>query len=332
MKAVVLVGGFGTRLRPLTLTRPKQMLTLNGVTMIERVMTTLASHGVDEAVLALGYRPDVFTNAFPDGTISGVRMHYAVESEPLNTGGAIGFAARSARFDETFLAVNGDVLTDLDIGALIELHRSSGAEGTIALTQVDDPSRFGVVPIDSDGRVEAFIEKPPADEAPTDWINAGTYILEASVLARMPEGESISIERAVFPDMVSDGRLFALQAPGYWVDAGTPESYLKVGLDMINGVRFSEYGVSADSGAGPGAVIEDSIVEAGCYVAAGAVVRGSMICEGAKVGVGATVVDSIVGPGAVIGDGCEISEYSVVGDSEAVPDETVLRSARFPSA
>ncbi|MEZ5341701.1 MAG: nucleotidyltransferase family protein [Acidimicrobiales bacterium] len=224
MKAVVLVGGFGTRLQPLTLARPKQMLPMNGETMLERVLAKLAAGGVDEAVLALGYRPEVFTNAFPDGMIAGIKMHYAVEPEPLDTAGAIGFAARAAGFDDTFIAVNGDVLTDLDIGELVAKHREWGGEGTIALTPVDDPSRFGVVPIDADNRVEAFIEKPPADEAPSNWINAGTYVLEASVLDRIPEGVRVSIERQVFPEMVASGRLFALQSSAYWVDAGTPRA------------------------------------------------------------------------------------------------------------
>lgn len=162
MRAVVLVGGEGTRLRPLTLTVPKQMLPIVEQPMIERVLGHLAAHGIDAAVLSLGYRPDAFTDAYPDGVIAGVRSQYAVEPSPLDTAGAIRFAAEHAGMDGTFVVLNGDVLTDFDITELVAFHREHGAEGTIGLTPVDDPSSFGVVPTDDEGRVQAFIEKPPA--------------------------------------------------------------------------------------------------------------------------------------------------------------------------
>ncbi len=162
MKAVVLVGGEGTRLRPLTLSSPKQMLPIVGVPMIERVLGHLAAHGVDEAVLSLGYLPDAFMEAYPDGRAVGVRLTYAVEPEPLDTAGAVRFAAKYAGIAETFVVVNGDVLTDLDLTSLVAFHRQRGAEGTIALHPVSDPSAFGVVPTDEEGRVMAFVEKPPA--------------------------------------------------------------------------------------------------------------------------------------------------------------------------
>ncbi len=331
MRAVVLVGGFGTRLRPLTLSAPKQMLPVNGITMLERVITNLARGGVTEAVLALGYLPEVFQENFPSGEIAGVKMHYAVEPEPLDTGGAIGFAARFAGFtDDTFIALNGDVINDLDIAALVEQHRAFGGEGTIHLTPVEDPSRFGVVPIDDRGRVEAFIEKPPAGEAPSNWINAGTYVLEPSVLDRMPEGEKVSIERAVFPDMVADGKLFAVQADGYWVDAGTPESYMKVALDLVNGTRSSEPAVAADATIEDGATVENSIVGSGAVIEAGASVIGSMIQRGARVGAGAKIVDSIVGPNALIGPAAELSELTVVGDSVVVEASSSHSGAKLP--
>ena len=209
MKAVVLVGGEGTRLRPLTLSAPKQMLPIVGVPMIERVLGHLARHGVDEAVLSLGYLPDAFMEAYPDGRAAGIRLFYAVEPEPLDTAGAVRFAATLAGIAETFVVVNGDVLTDLDLTSLVAFHRERRAEGTIALHPVADPSAFGVVPTDEEGRVTAFVEKPPRDEAPTNEINAGTYVLEASVLARIPEGGRVSIERETFPAMVRDRRLFA---------------------------------------------------------------------------------------------------------------------------
>ncbi len=161
MRAVVLVGGLGTRLRPLTTSMPKQMLPVVHLPMVERVLAHLALHGIEDAVLSLGYRPDAFVSAYPDGHCAGVSMHYAVEPEPRDTAGAVRFAADHAGIEERFLVVNGDILTDLDVGKLIKFHDRNGAEGTIALHQVDDPSAFGVVPTDHDGRVAAFIEKPP---------------------------------------------------------------------------------------------------------------------------------------------------------------------------
>ena len=331
LRAVVLVGGFGTRLRPLTLSAPKQMLPVNGVTMLERVITNLGRHGVTEAVLALGYLPEVFQEAYPTGEIAGVKLHYAVESEPLDTGGAIGFAARSAGFtDDTFIALNGDVINDLDISGLVAKHKAFGGEGTIHLTPVDDPYRFGVVPIDGQGRVEAFIEKPPADEAPTNWINAGTYVLEPSVLDRLPEGAKVSIERAVFPDMVSDGVLFAVQEAGYWVDAGTPESYLKVALDLVNGIRAAEPAIAADATIADGATVINSIIGFGAIIEADAFIEGSMIQRGATIGEGAKVINSIVGPNALVGSNAELYDLTVVGDSVTVEPGSKHTAAKLP--
>ena len=221
MRAVVLVGGFGTRLRPLTLGTPKQMLPVVDRPMIEWVVGHLAEHGVDEAVLSLGYKPDAFTEAYPDATCAGVRLTYAVEDEPLDTAGAIRFAATEAGIDERFLVVNGDVLTDLDVGALVRFHDAHGGAGTLHLIPVEDPSRYGVVPTDADGRVQAFVEKPSRDEAPSHWINAGTYVLEPEVLDRIaPEGR-VSVERETFPALAAEGTLYGYEAETYWVDAGT---------------------------------------------------------------------------------------------------------------
>ncbi len=330
MKAVILVGGFGTRLRPLTLTTPKQMLPVVGQPMIERVVAGLARHGVTDAVLALGYRPDQFSDAYPDGTIAGVRMHYAIESEPLDTAGAIAFAAREAGFEnETVIAVNGDILTDQDVTALLELHRATGAEGTIALSPVDDPSRFGVVPIDDDGRVEAFIEKPPADEAPTNWINAGTYVLEPSALARVEPGRKVSIERETFPDMVAEGVLYAKQLDGYWVDAGKPDAYFRVALDYTNGVRGTEAAVASDATVADDASVTDSIVEAGATIGAGVTLVRSMITAGATVEAGARLTDTIVGARSTVGPGCTLTDV-VIGEDQWITPGGTAAGVNFP--
>jgi NDP-sugar pyrophosphorylase family protein len=338
MKAIVLVGGFGTRLRTLTLRAPKQMLPVGGLTMLERVVAKLGSHGVDEVVLSLGYQPDAFTSEFPDGTCAGVRLVYAVEPEPLDTAGAIAFAARVAGLDERVLAVNGDVLTDLDVAELWARHEQFGGAATIALTPVEDPSRYGVVPIDTDGRVEAFIEKPDPGTAPSNWINAGTYVLEPSVLERIPAGINVSIERETFPRMLDQrGRLYAWAGDGYWIDIGTPEKYLAAHLDVLGGALGPVPVAGAqevDPGIWlePGAVVDPStrlvppvLVGRDAAVGPGAWVAGSTIGAGATVGYGARVTGSVLHAGAAVGRAAEVTD-SVLGPGVVVPDAAVVRS------
>lgn len=331
MRAVILVGGFGTRLRPLTAHTPKQMLPIVDRPMIERVVAGLARFGVTDAVLSLGYRPDAFLEAYPEDTCAGVALHYAVEPEPLDTAGAVRFAALDGGIEHTFLVINGDVLTDLDVAALWDFHHRSGAEGTIALTPVDDPSRYGVVPIDGAGRVEAFVEKPPPGTAPTNWINAGTYVLEPSVLDRIPAGRRESIERATFPEMVADGSLYALHRDEYWVDAGTPATYLQAQLDLIDGHRGDpERAVHESAVIGEGAQVEHSVLMAGVEVEAGAMVRNSVVLPGTRVGAGALVDGSIVGARSRVGASARLTTLTVVGDDTQVPDGASLDSARVP--
>jgi len=357
VKAVVLVGGEGTRLRPLTLSTPKQMLPIVGQPMIERVLGHLAAHGIDEAVLSLGYLPDAFTSAYPDGTASGVRLSYAVEPEPLDTAGAVRFAADFARVDGTFVVVNGDVLTDFDVSALIGFHRARRAEGTIHLTPVADPSAFGVVPTDADGRVTAFIEKPARDEAPTNLINAGTYVLEPSVLERIPPGRRVSIERETFPAMVRAGRLFARADDAYWLDTGTPAAYLQAHRDLVEGRRGGppapgahrvEGGwwttgspivkgtvtgacfIGEGSEVAEGATVESSVLGAGCVIEAGARVSGSVLLDGARVATDSVVAGSVLGPGSTVGERCDIRPISVLGDGAVVPSGTVVDAERVP--
>ena len=321
MKAVVLVGGEGTRLRPLTLTTPKQMLPVGGRPMIELVLEWLSGHGVTEAVLSLGYRPDAFLEAYPDGKSCGVRLHYAVEESPLDTAGAIRFAALEGGVADTFVVVNGDVLTDIDVTALVGFHRARSAEATIALTPVEDPSAFGVVPTGPDGRVVAFIEKPPRGQAPTNFINAGTYVLEPSVLERIPGDRRVSIERETFPALVADGRLYALGSPAAWLDAGTPATYLRANLDRAP----SGIGVVAGGGKADG-----SVIGAGVTVGPGALVERSVLMDGATVGDGARVTDSIVGRQARIGAGAVVRDLSVLGDGCVVEAGAVVVEGRLP--
>ncbi|MEO7370403.1 MAG: NDP-sugar synthase, partial [Ilumatobacteraceae bacterium] len=285
MRAVVLVGGFGTRLRPLTLTTPKPMLPVGHVPIIERLVDNLARGGVTEVTLALGFKPEPFIEAFPTGECNGVKLHYAVEPEPLDTAGAIKFAAELTGIDDTFVVANGDVLTDLDIAALVDFHRSHDAEATIALIGVEDPSSFGVVAVDQDGRVERFVEKPPPGTAPSNQINAGTYVLEPSVLRRIPAGKRVSIERETFPEVVAGGRLFAMATDDYWLDAGNPALYLQANLDLLDGTRPMHTATAVHTTA---------------TVDPTAVVTRTIVAEKATIAAGASVTDSVLLPGAVV--------------------------------
>jgi mannose-1-phosphate guanylyltransferase len=325
VRAIVLVGGEGTRLRPLTFTTPKQLLPVAGVPMIERVIANLARHGIDDVVLSMGYRPDAFAETYPDQVCAGVPMHYAIEPELRDTAGAVRFAATSAEIDERFVVVNGDVLTALDLGALLALHEARQALATISLTPVEDPSRFGVVPTDDEGRVEAFIEKPPPGEAPTNLINAGTYVLEPEVLSMIPDGRRVSIERETFPQLVQRGRLYALASDAYWIDTGTPETYIRANLDLLGEGSLVD-GAHIDAGAS----VEHSVVGPGGQVAAGAVVRDSVLLPGAAVGPGATVSRSVLGAGARVGARAVVEDLTVLGDGAVVDEGVVLSGARVP--
>jgi mannose-1-phosphate guanylyltransferase len=331
VRAIVLVGGFGTRLRPLTLTVPKQMLPVCGMTMLERVVARLGAFGVDEVVLSLGYRPDVFTAAYPDGVCAGVRLRYAVEPEPLDTAGAIAFAAREAGIDETFLALNGDVLTDMSLDDLVAHHRSSGATATLSLTPVEDPSRYGVVPTAEDGRVLDFVEKPDRLHAPSRWINGGTYVVEPGVLDLVEPGQKVSIERVVFPALAARAELHAVQSDAYWIDAGTPEAYLQAHLDLLDGTRDDPCdAVDASAKVAGDAVVSRSALGADVVVDAGAHVVDSVLMDGAVVGPGARLERAIVGGGSVVGAGSALSELAVVGFGVHLPDGTVQVGGTAP--
>ncbi len=330
-KAIILVGGEGTRLRPLTYTRPKPMLPVVGISILERKLEHMAQHGVTEAVLSLGYKPDAFIEAFPSGVAGGVTLHYAVEPSPLDTAGAIRFAAGAAGWlDETepIVVVNGDVLTELDLTAQLARHRESGAEATLALTQVEDPSAFGVVPTDADGRVLAFVEKPPRDEAPTDWINAGTYILNPSVFARIPEGRKVSIERETFPIIAAEGRLFAMHSPAYWLDAGTPQLFLQANTDWLDRHHGGRSSVGVGATVAADAVLVRSVIGDGCVVGSGAHLTDAVLLPGVNVGARAVVKHSIIGSDVTIGAGAEITGISVIGDGVTIESSTVLNGER----
>ncbi len=326
MKALILAGGFGTRLRPLTYTRPKHLLPIANRPHIDHVLDLLQRHGVREAVLLTSYLAEAFEDTIARAKSRGFTMHVTHEEEPLGTAGAIKNAEEFAR-DGTCLVFNGDVLTDIDLDELVRFHREHEAAGTIYLTPVDDPSAFGVVPTGAGGRVTGFIEKPPREEAPTNLINAGIYVLEPAVLDRIPHGEVWSSEHQLFPSMVADDAgLFATSLPGYWKDIGTPANLLGANLDALSG----EYRTDAVPAPGPraslvsdaadvdeGAQIISSCVGPGVRVFAGAVVKRSVLLPGITVAQGARVTASILGEGVGVAEGALV-EDETVGDRERV--------------
>jgi mannose-1-phosphate guanylyltransferase len=325
VQAIVLVGGEGTRLRPLTSAVPKPALTLVDRPFLAYMIEWLAAHGVTQAVLACGFLPDVLQEALGEGEHAGVRLTYVTEPDRRGTAGAIRFAADALGddLDERFLALNGDVLTDLDLIALMDAHREREARATIALYPVEDSAAYGLVSVDGEGGVTEFVEK--TGEAVPGEINAGAYFLERSVLDLIPPDREVSIEREVFPHLVGDG-LGALRLDGYWMDIGTPERYLQASWDILEDrvatqVRPTAPGLLI----GAGAEIADSatigpraVVGPGCRVAAGAVVRDSILLAGCEVGAGATVSGSVLAAGVTVGVGAELAG-AVIGQGERVP-------------
>lgn len=328
MRAVVLVGGRGTRLRPLTDHVPKPMLPIGHRPMLTALVERLARAGVDDVTLALGFRPEPFLAAFPDGRVGEVALRYAVEPEPLDTAGAIRFAADHAGIDETFVVANGDIVTDLSVADLVAAHRRTGAEATLHLTPVDDPSAFGVVEVDADGRVERFVEKPAPGETRSNLINAGTYVFEPSMLARIPPGRRVSVERETFPAVVADGGLFAIATDDYWTDTGRPDLYLAANAALLTGERPERCpAVASGASVAEGARLDRSLVEAGATVAAGAHLVETVVLAGGVVGEGATVERSIVmgriGTAATVRD-------TVIGADGDVADGATVTGARIP--
>lgn len=323
MQAVILVGGEGRRLRPLTDTRPKPMMSLVDRPFVAHQLDLLRRHGVTDIIFSCGYRPDALEAHFGDGAGAGVRLRYVVDPEPLGTAGAIQNAADLIG-DGPLLVLNGDILTDLDLTDVVARHRASGAEGTIALTPVEDPSAFGLVRLHDDLSVEEFVEKPGPDQLRPGEpfrINAGTYVLDRSVIDLIPAGVACSIEREIFPLLAQRGRLFGYPADCYWRDIGTPASYLAAHHDVLEGRLHTECAVGGGAHMGPGASVgEGAEVDARTTLGAeasvgdGARVVGSVVGDGTSVGARAHVVDAILGASVVVGDGARIAPGAVIGD------------------
>lgn len=348
MQAVVLVGGEGTRLRPLTLDVPKPALPLVDRPFIGFIVDWLARHGVDDIVMACGFRAEQLRAALGDEIRGGPRIGYLEEPEPLGTAGPLRLAAERGLLADRFLALNGDVLADLDLGALIELHEARDAVATLALHPVEDARHYGLVrreggprelggeATEDGGVVLGFVEKPEPQQIDTDEISAGAYVLDRSVVDLIPAGRAVSIEREVFPRLVGQG-LYGRRLEGYWADIGTPERYLQASWDILEGtvqtgVAASEPGVwvDADARISEGAVVGPrAVVRGGCDVGDGARVVESVLLDGCSVGPRARVEGAILGKRVSVGEGSEITEGSVIGSGASIAAGAVVEGARI---
>lgn len=327
-EAVLLVGGQGTRLRPLTVNTPKPMLPVAGVPFTVHQITRARDAGVTRIVLATSYRADVF-RAFMDDADLGIEVVIATEDEPLGTGGAIRHALPhlTSGPDDPVLVFNGDILTGLDIDGLVTSHRQADADVTLYLTPVEDPRAYGLVPMDEAGRVTAFLEKPTTpEEIVTDLINAGCYVFRKSVIDAIPAGRPVSVERETFPGLLASGaHVRGVVDTGYWLDLGTPLSFVRGSCDLVLGTAPSPAVASTGralvlDGAqvDPSATLTGgSVIGAGAVIGPKAVVDGAVVFDGAEVAESARVSDSIVGAGAVIGAGT-VLRGAVIGDGAVI--------------
>ncbi len=326
LEAILLVGGQGTRLRPLTIGTPKPLLPTAGVPFLAHQIAKAAQSGVNRIVMATAYRAEMFAEVFGDGADFGLEIEYVHEPEPLGTGGGIRNAAASLRSgaDDPVVVLNGDVLSGHDLGAQLDLHRKADAAVTLHLVEVPDPSRFGCVPTDFDGRVTAFLEKTP--HPVTSQINAGCYVFTRRFIDAMPAGQVLSVERDTFPGLIAAGEtIMGYLESAYWLDVGTPEAYVRGSCDLVLG-ELASSAVPGEGGEAlllPGAVREASahvfggtVVGAGSVVEAGARVEGSVLFDGVVVGAGARVSASVVGAGARIGPGVVLDGVVIGSDAE----------------
>jgi mannose-1-phosphate guanylyltransferase len=313
--AILLVGGFGTRLMPLTKNTPKPMLTVAGVPVTEHQIAMAKAAGISEIVLATSYLSEVFIPYFGDGSKWGIKIKYAVEKDPLGTGGAIRNAAQLLDSNESVVILNGDVLSSHNLGEQIRQHEANDADVTLHLTEVQDARAFGCVPTDSNGRVTAFLEK--MENPVTNQINAGCYVFNPRVVSTIPLNTVVSVERETFPELVTSGaKVFGYVENAYWLDIGTPRALLKASMDIVqrNGEFLAMPGsiidptavisggscIGANSTVGAGAVIQGSIVEADCVIGQDSRIMDSFVAAGARVENGSTIASSFVMNGEIL--------------------------------
>jgi mannose-1-phosphate guanylyltransferase len=347
MQAVILVGGEGTRLRPLTSTVPKPVVPLVDRPFISFMLQWLARHGVDDVIMSCGFLATSVRNVLGEQTELGVRLRFVEEPQPLGTAGALKFA--ESMLDERFLMLNGDVLTDIDLTAQIAQHERTNAKATLALVGVEDPTAYGLVRLAEDHAVKEFVEKPSSDQIDTHLISAGAYVLEREVLELVAPAKNVSIEREVWPLLVGKG-LYGFPSDSYWLDIGTPERYLKGTFDIIEGNVQTEvlqrlgsgYLAIADGAEVHGRAIPPAVLERGVRVAAGthvgslvvlgqdvtvgagSTVERAVILNGSKIGERCVVRDCIVAAGCRVGDGTQITGGAVLGEGVTVGAENIV--------
>jgi mannose-1-phosphate guanylyltransferase len=339
VQALVLAGGEGTRLRPLTLTTPKPVMPFAGRPFMTFMLDWLARHGIDDVILSCGFMSDAVESVLGD-MHAGMRLRYVHEDEPLGTAGPLRLALDTGALkDERLFVLNGDVLTDMDLTAEREQHERTGARATLCLIAVDDTESYGVVPTKDDGEVEAFLEKSPGP-APTNRINAGAYLLEREVIEQIPPGRGVSIEREIFPSLVGQG-LYGYPAAGYWMDVGTPQRYLEATWDLLAGVIEStlperdetgslvyEGGLTSGAHIGPQAVVGHH-----CSVGSDSSVERAVLHDRVAVGADCTLRECIVAEGVRIGDGAEVRPGAVIGkDAKVAAGAVVEEDARIQPA
>ena len=331
MQAVVLVGGEGTRLRPLTLTEPKPALQLVDRPFIRFMVDWLGHHGIDEVVMACGFRAERLRAALGDSVPGGPVIRYIEEDEPLGTAGPVRLAADMGLLGERFMVLNGDVLTDLDLTALQRQHSETGAVVTLGLYPVTDPTSYGLVRRGEDGTVLGFLEKPDPAEIDTDEINAGTYVVERSALELIPPGRAVSIEREVFPQLVGQG-LYGRRLNGYWMDIGTPERYLQASWDILEGAVATELAGDGGPFVGADAVVPDeasitprAVIGDGCKLGDGVVVSDSVVLNRCRIGAGAEISGSILGTGVQVGDSARVGPGAVIGAEARIASGAAVR-------
>jgi mannose-1-phosphate guanylyltransferase len=347
VQAVILVGGEGTRLRPLTSTVPKPVVPLVGRPFISYMLEWLRAHGVDDVIMSCGFLATSVRNVLGDGSQLGIKLRFVEEPEPRGTAGALKFA--ESLLDERFLMLNGDVLTDMDLSAQLEQHERTGARATLALVPVDDPTAYGLVRLGDDNAVSAFVEKPSPDQITTNLISAGAYVLERDVLDMVPPDRNVSIEREVWPRLVGAG-IYGFPSDAYWLDIGTPERYLQATFDILAGNVHTP--VADELGSGflsvsptaqiDGHVAPPALIARGCRIArgahvgslavlgdgvtvgAGAVVERAVVLTGTEVGPHCVVRDSIVGAGGRIGAHSQVTAGAVLGEGVTLGEDNVV--------
>lgn len=350
--AVVLVGGKGTRLRPLTLSAPKPMLPTAGLPFLTHLLSRIAAAGIEHVILGTSYKPAVFEAEFGDGSALGLQIEYVTEEHPLGTGGGIANVAGKLRND-TAMVFNGDVLSGADLAQLLDFHRSNRADVTLQLVRVGDPRAFGCVPTDEEDRVVAFLEK--TEDPPTDQINAGCYVFERNVIDRIPQGREVSVEREVFPALLANGdcKIYGYVDASYWRDMGTPEDFVRGSADLVRGIAPSPAlrghrgeqlvhdGAAVSPGAlliggtvvgrgaeiGPGTRLDGAVIFDGVRVEAGCVIERSIIGFGARIGPRALIRDGVIGDGADIGARCELLSGARVWPGVFLPDGGIRYSS-----